>query len=325
MSRTMLKELGAPEECVDAICCDFWTEGCGCDSCYGCLADGLEAVNPFMECVADAIWIFGSPLAFPCIFFFDAPKTNPPGGGWQVSMMKTPIKACPQWCFYTICCPCGQFLMRRKLLEGDMSKYKLWQGYHDGPQCCARRCPSAPITIKSGTYGEEKCPNAFLCAEVMCLAGAWSVCCSFDVNRRMIKEQRNLGDDPTEVRVRKCIGFFSGIMSQLYCVGCCMTCCSCLVGCCANDSEGAQECSEEGGRAGRACLSCAHTIWRGIWSVKVIAMGCSSAQMDVEMKKGQPLPSVPTTEKMERGAPDSEGGTLDDDEDKEAWWAKGKK
>ena len=120
----MLKELGAPSECVDAICCDFWTEGCGLDGCYGCLADGLEAVNPFLECVADAIWIFGSPLAFPCIFFFDAPKTNPPGGGWQVPMMKTPIKACPQWCFYSLCCPCGQFHMRRKLLDGDMSKVR---------------------------------------------------------------------------------------------------------------------------------------------------------------------------------------------------------
>ena len=159
----------------------------------------------------------------------------------------------------------------------------------------------------------------------MCLAGAWSVCCSFDVNRRMIKEQRNLGDDPTEVRVRKCIGFFSGIMSQLYCLGCCVGCASCLIGCCAHESEGAQECSEEGGRASRACMSCAHTIWRGIWSVKVIAMGCSSAQMDVEMKKGQPLPSVPTVEKMERGADNEDGGTLEDDDDKDAWWAKDKR
>jgi hypothetical protein len=221
-------------------------------------------------------------------------------------------------CLYTICAPCGQWILRRQLLDYDMTKYKLWQGYHDGPKCCATRCPGAPITIESGTYGESKCPNAFLCAEVWCLGCIWSACCSFDVNRRMIKAQRNLGEDPTKVRVIKCIGFFSRIMQSLFQLACCVCIASCCIGCCAPDSEGAQECSGEGSRASGACFSCARTIWKGIWSVKVIAMGCMSTQMDVEMKQGQPLVSQPTKQIMQRGGDD----TLDDDEDPDAWWKK---
>lgn len=184
----------------------------------------------------------------------------------------------------------------------------------------ARRCPGAPCTIKSGTYGEEKCPQAFLCAEVWCLGGCWSVCCAFDVNRRMIKEQRNLGDDPTEVRVNKCIGFFSALASKLCMLGCCVCITSKLIGCCASGSEGAQECSGEGQRAGNACRSCARTCWRGIWSVKVIAMGCASAQMDFELKEGQPLASAPVKKAMNRGI----GDAVDDDDDPDAWWKSNK-
>ena len=313
-------------DCVDNMCCDCWKEGCGCDGCFGVVADGLEVINPLMEYVADCIWCFGSPLAFPLIFCFPAGTTS---GGWKVSMLKTPLTVPIKCCLYTLCAPCGQWWMRRELLEKDMSKYKLWQGYHDGPHCCATRCPSAPCTIKSGTYGEDQCPECFLCLEVTCLAGVWSTCCSFGVNRRMIKEQYGLGEDPTEVRVNACIGFFSRLASQLCALSCCVCVASCLVGCCAPDSEGAQECSGEGGRAAGACASCARTCWRGIWSVKIIAMGCMSAQMDYEIKEldGHPAPSAPPQEKMERGENDDkrrgqQGGTLDDEDDADAWWKK---
>ena len=149
MARHLMRTAGLPSECVDSICCDCWTEGCGLDGCFGLVADGLEVINPVMEFAADAIWLCGSPLAFPLIFFFDqGPETDPPGGGWQLPMIETPCRSALKCCFYTVCCPCGQWYMRRQLLEGDMSKYKLWQGYHDGPHCCARRCPGAPITIR---------------------------------------------------------------------------------------------------------------------------------------------------------------------------------
>lgn len=305
------------QNCVGDNCCSCWTEGCGLDGCFGVVADGLETVNPCMERVADAIWIFGSPLAFPIVFCFgDGPETDPPGGGWRVPMILTPIKHPLRCCFYTACAPCGQFALRRKLLDNDMSRYKLWQGYHDGPHCLARRCEGAPITIEAGTYGEERCPNAFLAAEVCFLGCAFSVCCSFDVNRRMIKDQRNLDNDPLENRVNHCVGFFSDLASHLCMCGMCAWCGSCLIGLCAPDSEGAQECSGEGGRAARACFSCAHTCWKGIWSVKIIAMGCASSQMDVEMKEGKPLVRPPRRLNMDRG------GDNDGDNDEEKWWLK---
>lgn len=208
--------------CVEASCPDCWKEGCGLDGACGACADCLETVNPFLEYCADAIWILGSPLAFPCIFLFSPSPENEeqpqgPGGGWAITMMSTPCRR-PLACCFATACPCAaQWMARHKALDGDMTKYKLWQGYHDGPQCLARRCPGAPITIQSGTYGEQNCPHAFLCLEVTCLGCYYSACCSHNVTRRYIREQRGLGKDPTEIRQEKCVGFFGTIMRQ-----CCM-------------------------------------------------------------------------------------------------------
>lgn len=239
-----------------------------------------------------------------------------------MAMIATPVRSPLRCCFYTACAPIGQWHMRRQLLGGDMSKYKLWQGYHDGPVCLARRCPGAPFTIKSGTYGESQCPNAFLCAEVWFLGCAWSVCCSHDVNRRMIKEERRLGNDPLENRVNHCVGFFSSLANQLCMCGFCVHVASCCVGLCAPDSGGAQECSGEGGRAANACMSCAHTCWKGIWSVRLLALGCASSQMDFELREGQPLATAPTRKNMDRGG----GATTDgESEEEDPWWADPKK
>ena len=78
----------------------------------------------------------------------------------------------------------------------------------------------------------------------------------------------------------------------------CTSCTACLVGCCAPDSEGAQECSGEAGRAARACFSIAHTIWRGIMSTKVIAMGCMVAQQFHEIENSATV--APKNDEMER-------------------------
>jgi hypothetical protein len=298
-------------DCIENVCCSFWLSGCGLNLCFGILANGFDAMNPALECISNAIWMLGSPLAFPIVFCFDSgPDTNPPGGGWQIPMIMTPCRTPCRCCFYTLCPPCGQWIMRYKALNGDMTRYKLWQGQHDGPHCCARVCPGAPITIESGTYGEDQCPHCFLCLEVSCLAGIYSTCCAFDVSRNLVKSERNLLNDPTEVRVNSCIRFFSAIANTLCMLGCCCGIAACLVGWCAPNSGGAQECSEEAGQAARSCRQCAYTCWRGIWSVKVIAMGCMSAQMDYEIKVGRPLPHRPQMMQMER----------DDDNDEDAWW-----
>ena len=49
----------------------------------------------------------------------------------------------------------------------------------------------------------------------------------------------------------------------------------------------------------------------------MIAMGCATAQMDHELKEGQPLASPPVKKSMNRGGDDE-----DDDED--AWWKENK-
>lgn len=291
------------QQCVDNNCCECWKEGCGLDPVFGQCADCLECISPGIEYCADTIWCFGSPLAFPFIFCFSPSPENEqqsqgPGGGWAIGMLQTPVSA-PLMCCFATFCPCaGQWMARYEALGGDLSRYRLWQGYHDGPQCLARSCPGAPITIQSGTYGEQKCPHLFLCLEVTCLAGINSLCCAHHVTRRMVREERNLGKDPTEIRQEKCTQFFGTIMHNCFMVGCCLRWTSCLLGCCAPDSSGAQECSANGRRASSACLSIAYTLWRGIQSVRLLAMGCMVAQQSHEMK--QPLPQAPKAQKMNR-------------------------
>lgn len=275
----------------------------GLDSAFGMCADGLEAATPAVEYFADAIWCLGSPLAFPWIFCFSPQPENENqpqgrGGGWRITMLQAP-SARPVVCCFATFCPCaGQWMARYQALRGDMTKYKLWQGYHDGPQCCARRCPSAPITIQAGTYHEQDCPRLFLCLEVTCLGGIQSICCAHNVTRRMIREEYNLGRDDTEIRQEKCAAFFGKIMHQCFRVACCLRIFSCCIGCCAVDSGGAQECSQNGRRASSACFQIAWTLWRGIQSVRLLAAGCMVAQQTHELE--EPPSDTPVTQKMER-------------------------
>ena len=294
----------AGQDCVGGICCNCWTEGCGLDGAFGHCADCLEFAAGPVEYCADLIWCFGSPLAFPLVFCFSPEPQNSeqpqgPGGGWDVAMLQTPMRKPVHCCFGTTCPCCAQWLARREALHGDMTKYKLWQGFYDGPQCCARACPGAPITIEAGTYGEDKCPEAFLCLEVTCLGGISSVCCAHGVTRRLVKQEYNLGEDPTEIRVNKCTDFFGTIMHACCQCAMCLRCASCLVGCCAPESEGAQECSGEGARAARACFRIGVILWRGIQSVKLIAMGCMVAQQSNHLRNhGEP--QAPVKEEMDR-------------------------
>lgn len=259
--------------------------------------------SPAVEYLADAIWCLGSPLAFPCIFCFSPQPENENqsqgiGGGWRMTMLQTPLNRPILCCFATLCLCAGQWWARYQALHGDMTKYKLWQGHHDGPQCCARRCPSAPITIQAGTYGEQNCPRIFLCLEVTLLGGIQSICCAHNVTRRMIQEEYNLGRDDTEIRQEKCAAFFGRIMHQCFHLACCLRVCSCCIGCCAIDSAGGQECSQNGTRASRACFQIAWRLWRGIQSVRLLAIGCMVAQQCHELK--EPPSLTPVTQKMER-------------------------
>ena len=292
-------------DAIDNNCCDCWKEGCGLNGCFGGCADVLEATTPLCEGLANYIWCFASPLAFPCIFLFSADPHTHETSGYDKSMIGMPCTKPLLCCATTLCMPCGQWYARRQALGGDLSKYRLWQGQHDGPHCCARRCPGAPITIRSGTYGEQNCPACFLCLEVSCLAGGWSVCCAYDVTRRLQRDERGLNLDPTEARQQECIQFFSRIMHHCFMLGCCVCVASCCVGLCAPDSEGAQECSGEARRASRACCRIAHIIWRGIIWTRAIGIGCGTAQIVHEASvpwDGNPKGKMaPKRNKMDRG------------------------
>jgi hypothetical protein len=272
------------QETVRNTCCSCWVNGCGLDGMFGCIADGLDVVSPVLEQVAGCIWIFASPIAFPIIFCFPStPHTNE-SSGYEISMLQAPCKHPCIWCGSTICFPCGQFFLRKSVLNNDMTKYKLWQGYHDGPHCCAVYCPSAPITITAGTYGEQDCPNLFLCLEVSILGCFYSSCCAFDVSREYQRRERGLDLDPTEQRYVSCIDFFSQIMNYCFMCGLCVGCCSCMVGICSPGSAGAQECSSDGSRAAHACCRIAAILWEGIMWTKVISIGCMSTQMFIEQR-----------------------------------------
>jgi hypothetical protein len=311
---------------VDSCCPDWWKNGCGLNGVFGTCANCLEVTNPILQQVGDAIWIFGSPIAFLCIFCFPSDPYTDESSGYAVSMLEAPCRRPITCCFATVCVPCAQWHVRRQVLGGDMTKYKLWQGYHDGPQCFARACPGAPVTITAGTYGEEKCPNAFLCLEVCCLAGIYSTCCAFDVSRRYQREERGLSIDPTEQRQRRCIQFFSTIMHSCFQLGCCFCATSCLVGICAPDSSGAQNCAGEAGRAARSCCRIAQTLWKGILWTRCIGMGCLTTQMLYEATTpwdGQPKARpdrqiAPKAERMvDRGAPIAANVPTQRDEPKE--------
>lgn len=55
----------------------------------------------------------------------------------------------------------------------------------------------------------------------------------------------------------------------------------------------------------------------------MIAMGCASAQMNHELKAGEPLASPPVKKAMDRGAPADDANTDMDEEDQ--WWKEKKK
>ncbi len=273
----------------------FFRQGCGCNKCMGTCADILEFITPFAESSARVIWCLGSPLAFPLIFCFDADPHTLESSGWNVTMIQASLRAPLICCANTMCMPCGQFYIRKyTILNGDMTRYKLWQGRHDGPHLLANYCKGAPCTIEAGTHGEQNCPNAFLCAEVTCLGcGMCSPCCAFDVNRAIMKEERSLGTDPVEARFDKCQGFFGQIMGCAACTACYLRCGACCLSCIATESQAAQDLSVEARRLSSACARLSHICFKGLISVRIMAIGCMSSQMVHEHRVNPDILSAP--------------------------------
>jgi hypothetical protein len=90
-----------------------------------------------------------------------------------------------------------QYFLRKRVLDGDMSRYVCCQGYVN--ICC----------FKAGTMGEESCPDACLCLEA-CLCNGFAVSAS----RMYVMDKYELSSDPCDyrlIRVNNCIQVFACI------------------------------------------------------------------------------------------------------------------
>lgn len=257
--------VGVPGDAAD--CCEMATSRA--EAC-------LDAVLPCVELVGALASMVASPCVFPLVFCFPADGAESEGSSraWAISMLNAPVRR-PLECVGAMLCPCcAQYYVRLRALGGDISRYKLFQGRHDGPKCCALMSPSLPFTLHAGTHGDAENPQLFLCLE------AW-LCtyCAFHVSRQTMREERDLGLDPTEVRTNNCLIFFGSIARACCCVGCALRCAGCLAGLCAPEGSAAEGAAGYASRLGGGCLRVAHAIRRGMAHVRCIAVACMSAQM----------------------------------------------
>lgn len=284
--------------------CDPCADSCGpCGACYACATDlreqiaqccpcttggcldffdqGVDAAMPGLELIGSIAGCVASPCAFPLVFLFPADRhvggggdaATADGGGWVVSMLRAPLARPLCCCVACVLPPLGQYLVRLRALDGDMSRYSLFQGRFDGPHCLAACNPSLPFTLRAGSHGEQRCPQAYLCAEASCCT-----VCAFYASRGLMRDERGLGWDPTEVRVENCLFVFGQLASSCAACGCALQCVGCLLQCCAPPGE-LRDAGADCSRLGGACSRIAGAIFRGMWHVRNVAMACMSAQM----------------------------------------------
>lgn len=133
--------------------------------------------------------------------------------------------AAPGACIYASCCPCcSNFSLRKRVLGGDITKYKCCQGYFD---CCC---------CKAGHMGESSCPSCCLCLEVCCCPGM-----AISATRMYLMDSRNIQSDPCDrrlIRFNNCLQCISCIcsilaifISELKDVSACIRCIVDLVSC----------------------------------------------------------------------------------------------
>jgi len=134
-----------------------------------------------------------------CLLCFDdSPLEGDPrsayGNKWQISMMDAPCKSPGMFCYSFFCCPCAQYQLREKALQGDWQRYKCCQGYYDA--CC----------FKAGSFGDEgnQC--------CMVLEGCCCLSCAVSSSRMFVMDSRNIIPDPCDnriIRFNNCIQLVS--------------------------------------------------------------------------------------------------------------------
>lgn len=126
----------------------------------------------------------------------DAYYANP--NQFQIGMMEAPCKN-PLWCLYGgICCPCAQFQVRKRALEGHMENYVCCQGYFPG--CCC---------FKPGQCGEKDHPSCCLCLEAFCCLS-----CAVSSSRMYVMDKYRVMPDPWDNRIIR----FNNFLQLLSCI-----------------------------------------------------------------------------------------------------------
>jgi len=123
---------------------------------------------------------------------------------FQVGMIDSPragVQYFGWFCFQCIPCtsPIAQYCLRRKALQGDMSKYVCFQGMLSEVCCC----------IKPNALGEKKCPQCCLCLEVCCCNS-----CAVSATRAYVMTKYDLMADPCDNRLIRC----NNIIQVISCV-----------------------------------------------------------------------------------------------------------
>ncbi|XP_010314492.1 uncharacterized protein [Solanum lycopersicum] len=112
---------------------------------------------------------------------------------WHTDLMSTIQADTPYCCFALWCGPCASYLLRKRALYGDMTRYT----------CCAGYMPC------SGRCGESRCPEFCLATEVFLCFGN-----SVASTRFMLQDEFNI----QTTRCDNCIIGFMFCLQQIACI-----------------------------------------------------------------------------------------------------------
>ncbi|AAF07369.1 hypothetical protein AtNW77_Chr1g0063781 [Arabidopsis thaliana] len=121
---------------------------------------------------------------------------------WHSDLMGTVTADTPYCCISCLCGPCVSYMLRRRALYNDMSRYT----------CCAGYMPC------SGRCGESKCPQLCLATEVFLCFG------------NSVASTRFLLQDEFNIQTTQCDNCIIGFMFCLSQVACIFSIVACIVG-----------------------------------------------------------------------------------------------
>ncbi|CAN6921774.1 unnamed protein product [Brassica oleracea] len=121
---------------------------------------------------------------------------------WHTDLTHSIQGDTPYCCFALWCSPCASYLLRKRALYNDMSRYT----------CCAGYMPC------SGRCGEAKCPQLCLATEVFCCFGT------------SVASTRFLLQDEFQIQTTQCDNCIIGFMVCLSQVACIFSIVACIVG-----------------------------------------------------------------------------------------------